>query len=202
MSLSSVDLRFLQGILTDPLIGISRRYKDLGMSTRHGNESQDRLVRAGLVRPIELSTASGRLKLLELTAEGTHTLRDRGLLAGAPPQNGAQHRYWKDAIADGFKRLGYETTIEKVVTDGKRVDVEAVKGDERVAIEVETERSKTTSNFPLILLHYPRLIVFLTDEGARPKVEAALRLLPDAELGRVAIWTPLDLQRATGRVDS
>jgi len=44
------------------------------------------------------------------------------------------------------RQKGYDVTVEKDLGNGKRVDVEAVKGKERIAIEVETGKSDIASN--------------------------------------------------------
>lgn len=199
-SLTTQDVELLKGILADPLVGISQRYKRMGVSTRHGNESKERLLKSGFIRVADVTTPTGRLKLLELTLQGEHYLRDRHLLATPVPRNGAAHRYWKNRIADHFRRLGYQVTIEKVVVNGKRVDVEAVKGDERIAIEVETGQSKSTSDFPLVLLHYPKLIILATDPIAQAKVQRALEQLPEDVRQRITCWTPTNIGQA-GELD-
>jgi hypothetical protein len=192
-----IDLTFLKGILEDPLIGINQRYKRLGVSTRHGNESKDRLIQAGLVKAVDVPTPTARLKLLELTAAGDRYSRQHKLSTGPRLRNGAEHKYWKQKVAEHFGSKGYTVAIEKPVVNGKRVDVEAVRGDERLAIEVETSHANSTSDFDLVLKHYPRLIVLATDINALAKVTTAINQLPETSQKRVTCWLPADIRGAS-----
>ena len=149
--LSEIELKFLLGIIRNPTVGISQRYKTLRLSTKHGNELKDRLVQREMIHMVEVVTPTALLKLSELTSSGEKFLRRKGLLPSPLPRNGAGHRYWKEQVASLIRKHGYTATIEKVVEDGKRVDVEAIKGEESLAIEVETGRAHSTSDFALVL---------------------------------------------------
>lgn len=199
--ITEIEQKFLQEILTNPLVGISKRYKNLGLSTRHGNELKDRLTARELIQVVEVATPTGRLKLLELTSTGENLLRRQGLLPSPIPRNGAGHRYWKEQAASLLRQQGYAVTIEKVVEDGKRVDVEGIKGDERLAIEVETGRSKSTSDFALVLRHYRKLIILVTDPLAEAKVNHVLQTLSPDEKTRTQVVRTKDLPMALTQVN-
>jgi hypothetical protein len=77
------------------------------------------------------------------------------------------------------------------------VDVEAVRGEERLAIEVETSHANSTSDFDLVLKYYPRLIVLATDVPALAKVTTAINQLPETSQKRVTCWLPADLKGTT-----
>ena len=84
------------------------------------------------------------------------------------------HEYWKRFYARLFEQQGYRVFLEAPRKRG-RVDVLAVKGPERVAIEVETGKSDVIANVKNDLLSkFDQLLVVATKEKSMAKVERDL----------------------------
>ncbi len=119
------------------------RYSRLKMNRRRGNIVQKALIEAGLIRPQDVITGQGRIVLFEVTKAGRQVLQDLGHQI-PDHRNGIVHRYWKKRIARQYRKQGYEVEIEKPI-DG-RPDITAVKGQRRIAIEIETGKSDVLGN--------------------------------------------------------
>jgi len=138
---------FLLDMIERPYVGMTNRYKKMDMSTRHGNLIQKSLEQKGMINVCEINTGKAQVRIPELTKDGAETLRDLGhdiKLNGS--KGGMEHRYWQNRIADHYKSKGYKVIIEKNIGDEKRVDIEALKDQECIAIEVETGKSDAKSN--------------------------------------------------------
>jgi hypothetical protein len=100
----------------------------------------------GLLTETEISTGKGRIKALQPTKKGYGILgMDKGerQTIGNP---GPEHEYWKNRVADHYRKLGYDVEIEKHIGDGKSVDIAASNTHETIAIEIETGKSDAVYN--------------------------------------------------------
>ena len=128
----------LEDIAIDPMIGVDRRYKKLGLNPRDGNQLQQLLSDKGLVRSVRVD----RNKLFELTEKGLDALdlnglkRPKGLARG-----GATHNYYLQKIKEELQRLGATTVLEK-----NDIDLVAHTQAGIVAVQVETGKSNIKKN--------------------------------------------------------
>jgi len=126
---------------------MANRYKKLKVSTRHGNEIRGNLEKRKLVTVKHINTGKAQVKIPELTDKAAESLKKQGFEVKLNGSRGSlEHRYWVHRVAEHYRQKGYDVTVEKDLGNGKRVDVEAVKGKERIAIEVETGKSDIASN--------------------------------------------------------
>ena len=84
--------------------------------------------------------------LAQLTKEGCHVLGEFGYESdNRIRQYGLIHEFWRDKVKRYYKKLGYEVTAERKL-NGERTDLAAAKGEERIAIEIETGNSNAIGN--------------------------------------------------------
>lgn len=171
--ITEAERAFLVDVLKRPFAGMANRYRSLGVSTRNGNGIRHALEAKGLIAVRDVNTGKGQLKLPELTQKGATELQQ----AGYDTQSngcvgGAEHHYWVHRVAEHFRRRGYQVELEKRLPSGGRVDIEAVKGAEKLAIEVETGKSDVRGNVAkLANLGYSRILLVPTNAEARVKCE-------------------------------
>ena len=127
----------LVSVNENPFLGVSARYKEIGVDTKKGTKAKAELVALGLVREVEVRTGKrGRNpKLLELTADGRAALEDRGQEVRSGAKGGIEHQWWQQKVKDYYEEQGYDTTIEYQLGK-KSIDVYAVRADDVVAVEM------------------------------------------------------------------
>ncbi len=127
-------LRLLQHIAEVGELGVTERYRSLGLSRRRGTELKRSLLAEGLVTEQHAALPGGRVTLLELTARGWERL-------GCPPPSGraggALHRFWMHRIAAALQDRGWAVVREHPVGGGAAVDIWAERGNRSLAVEVE-----------------------------------------------------------------
>jgi len=85
-----------------------------------------------------------------------------------------RHEFWKNFYVRRFVDRGYSVARE-APRRGGRVDVLAVKDDEKIGIEIETGKSDVVKNVRNCLRSgFSKVIVVATDRGALKKVERQL----------------------------
>ncbi len=132
--------RILEHVGRTPLRNISQRYKELKLHPLDGKNAVKELHEKKLVtlRPIQLS--AGRPSIyLELTQLGSAILAKKGVDLSQwndyVGHTSLEHRVYQTLIASSLRKLGY--TVEKEFRmEGKRFDVYAEKGNEKLGIEV------------------------------------------------------------------
>ena len=109
---------------------------------------------------------------IEKNKEGKQVL---GAKEAKPPgRESLVHQYWKRFYGERFKEQGYKVQLEAPRRSGN-VDVLAVKGDEAIAIEIETGKSDIVRNVKQDLLSgFNKVLIVATDEKALAKVEQEL----------------------------
>ncbi|MBA7639042.1 hypothetical protein ES703_46698 [subsurface metagenome] len=65
---------------------------------------------------------------------------------GLPKNASLEHEYWKKLVAQQYMIKGYKVEEEVPIGDGKAIDLVATKGNERIAIEIETGKSDVEGN--------------------------------------------------------
>lgn len=164
----------IEDVAKYPLCGVVARYKRLGISRRKGTESKERMEKEGLISCQEISTDNGRTTLLELTKKGEKVLKTFGK---AKPtlhkKESLEHRYWKKRAAEHYRQIGYRV-IEEEDARGTGPDIILVKGEESVAVEIETGKADPGRNMERNLgTGYVGIIVLATGTEAMGKCEAA-----------------------------
>ena len=135
----------LTDVAADPLSGMVERYRRMGVSRRKGNAWKEDCIQRRLISTVDISTRSGRVVLLELTEEGKRTLRRTDVeVPDRSRWGGLEHEYWKAKVAEHLTRLGWTVSIEEPVNG--YTDLIAQRGDEKVAVEIETGKSDWRAN--------------------------------------------------------
>lgn len=139
--------RLLEDILAEPFAGVQKHYDNLRVSSRNGHKIKEGLEAKGLLKPHEVTIPEGGTKIvLEITKPGVELLQELGHTCHHPYfANGAEHEVAKDQVARSLKTQGFHVTKEHRLPAGT-VDVYAKRGDERIAIEVETGKSNIQAN--------------------------------------------------------
>jgi hypothetical protein len=145
--ISSEERDFLRDIAEYPLSVVTERYGRLGLSVHKGNAIKENLLETGLIEQEKVSVPQGSVTLLKATEKGRELLASWGIQPKALPHNGSlSHEYTKKRIAEEYRSRGYHVEEEYPLGGGKAVDLMATKGDERIAIEVETGKSQVNEN--------------------------------------------------------
>jgi Helicase HerA, central domain len=182
---SAHELGFLEDVAEHPLSGVVQRYKRLGANRRKGNAWKQACVGKGLVSVAEVSTASGKVVLLDLTDAGREALRANGHEVPDRPRWGSpEHEYWKHTIAEGLKGAGYEVVIEEPVNG--YTDLIARRNGRSYAVEIETGKSDWCANLEKNLKKgFDQIVIVPTNEDAHRRIAA--ELADNAQDGRVKV---------------
>lgn len=177
--LDCTSLSFVEDVMLHENDGVDVRYKRLGLSADKGSRIKRSLVDHGVLEEQQVKIGRTRRILLRVTQEARRQL---GLDSSKLERGSIAHEYWKRYYAQLFKEQGYQVQLEAPRLDG-RVDVLAQKGNESVAIEVETGKSDVVKNVKRDLrARFARVLVVATDEKAMRKVEQ--------QLGRAGLLIP------------
>lgn len=85
--------------------------------------------------------------MLKLTQDAGSLLASFGVKVKSLPKNASlEHEYYKELVARHYRLNGYEVEKEVPIGEGKEVDLVATKGNESIAIEVETGKSDVEEN--------------------------------------------------------
>jgi len=165
-------LRFLEDILALPFSPLVQRYKRLSLSMRNGNLLKSSCHSQGFLLPRDIITRKTRITLLELTGKAKAILRQEGHEI-ANVNEGVVHKYWKEKIADYYRKKGFVVEIEKVI-NGKPDLI--ITGKNRVAVEIETGKSDVLTNIKRsIKLGFDDIIVVATDAGVKEDISKMLK---------------------------
>lgn len=134
----------LHDIHERPLSGVVERYRRLMLSRRNGDVLKKALIEHGLIEPVHIPTRSGRMVLLEITAIGWNYLAKAGIKKEVRHNEGIEHRFWKQKIAELFQNEGYVVLIEEPINGFTDIIIE--KNGKRLPIEVETGKSDWKKN--------------------------------------------------------
>ena len=168
--LDEICFEFLEDVMAHEDDGVRVRYKRLGWSGDKGNRIKNQLVESGVLEEQEVKTGRTYKLLLRVTPRA----RERLGLKKNLGRGSLAHEYWKRFYAATFLDHGYRVELEAPRQNG-RVDVLATKGNESVAIEVETGKSDAVWNVKQNLRSgFGRVLVVATDEAALRRVERQL----------------------------
>ncbi|MDX2199619.1 MAG: DUF87 domain-containing protein [Phycisphaerae bacterium] len=158
--LDSLSLAFLSDVVQHPDDGVKARYRRLGWSMSKGTRIKNALIYSGLLDSEWLTLGLTRTLLLRLTPHAKTLLSPTArpneqtpllLQKNRTPTSGREsipHEYWKRFIARQYEQAGYAVTLEapRPPPASGRVDILAKRGNETIAIEIETGASNARRN--------------------------------------------------------
>jgi len=175
--LTDVEKRFIMDVVENPFIGISQRYKKLNISTKNGNPIRERLIEKELIKRIDVITKNSRIILFELTKKGEDIAKKSGYrLKKLNGRAGLEHEYWRHIVGKYYEKRGYKVSAE-IPVNGE-ADIVAEKGNQRVAIEIETGKkiSRAISNIDKDLkADFTMVISVATSRPVEEKIRNQLR---------------------------
>ncbi len=163
--LNAEELEFVADVIRHPDSGVNDRYRRLGWSADRGTRVKRRLLGASMLE--ESVVPVGRTRKMILRTKRAADWR------GA---ESVPHEYWKRFYWRRLRSVGFNAVLEakRVKTSG-RVDLLAKRGQERIALEVETGRSDIVENVRRDLRErVDRVIVTCTSAAAKRQVERKL----------------------------
>lgn len=187
--LSQMEMLMLNDIVKNRFSSTSERYSRLGLNAYQGNKIRLNLVGKGLIEIMDLPVRTGRVKIFELTARGKEILRNQGIDPNMSHRKGGmEHEYWKNRVAEHFRRKGYRVTEEYSIGGGKAVDLVAVNDKERIAIEIETGKSDAVHNIQRALrAGFYKVVCIALNGKVKQKIDEQLKSIELPESGNVVI---------------
>ena len=171
VTLEKPALQLLYDILLHPLDGVRQRYRHLALSDKKGHRTKETLLRHGWIEGQLIEIGRTRKLILRLSEQAKKTL---DLNNEIPEYGSLEHEYWKQFYAQRFRDKGYEVTLEAHRGSG-RVDIAAVKDDQKTAIEIETGKSDFLNNLRQNLTaKYDRILIVATNRKAFDNIEHTL----------------------------
>jgi hypothetical protein len=176
-TLSPLGRIILENIEMKPFIGFVKRFKDLGLKITDGYRVIEELTAMRLIVPL---TIDGQ-RLYEVSQKGREALGRKAFHKG---RGGLEHRYYIEKIKEHYLiREGF-TYLEK-----DDIDLVIEKGDQILAIQMETGKSDIHGNLMKLCRHKADLKYSLaTNRDAEVQVREILKnnFLPDRERIQVA----------------
>jgi hypothetical protein len=161
-----------------PLLSTVERYHHLGINEYQGNKHKIALLKKGYITIESISTSSGRVKLMVLTAKGVQWLNERGFSSQqSDKEGGIQHQYWKKRLHDVFSKHGYAVKLEVPLRNNQAIDIVVSHNKRRVAVEIETGTNTyehILGNIQKCLGHSNGVVSFILDAEKAKKVKARL----------------------------
>ena len=171
-TLSPLGRIVLEDIGLNPLYGLVKRFKKLGLKVSNGYKVIEELTTLRLITPL---TIDGN-RLYELTSQGKKTLGKKITHKG---RGGLEHRYYVEKIKEHFIQNEGFTFLEK-----DDIDLVVEKLDKRLAIQMETGKSNIQANlFKLGKYNADLKYVLTTNRETEIMVKNILKdlLVPDKE---------------------
>jgi DNA-binding MarR family transcriptional regulator len=177
--LAANEALLLRDVADARMSSVTERYMRLRLNAYQGSKARDSLLRKGLIEVKDVPVRTGRVKALELTPKGREAAEGLGLEAGPSFRTGGpEHSYWKRRIADGLRQKDWQVIEEYRIGGGRAVDLAAVKGRERMAIEIETGNSEAVYNVRKSMeAGFERIFCVALDGHLKKKIEEQLMAL-------------------------
>jgi len=178
MKLGEEENRLVMDIESNVSSSTTERYKRIGLNARKGNKVKDSLIRKGLIESKDMSTGTGRIKLLVLTEKGQTVLKSKGNPNIGSRKGGLEHVYWINRIEEFFKKRDYMVSREKAIGKGRTVDLVLEMKNQRTAVELETGKSEAVYNIRKCLeAGFDKVLCVCLDEETKEKIESDIRKL-------------------------
>jgi hypothetical protein len=143
-SLGKEERKLLEDIVKFAVSGIADRFRRLNVTAHQGYKILEVLLSTGFIISSFIATTKGRVRFLQLSEKGKQLI-DSKESRDLSTKGGPEHEYWKHKVAASLREHGYTVEFEKAV-DGHYADILANKGNETVAVEVETGKSDAMEN--------------------------------------------------------
>jgi hypothetical protein len=180
----------LRDIAKHPIAGITARYERLGWNPKLGNDTKNGIIAKGLASFENVATATARMKILTLTADGIAHLAGTGITIPSWRRGGPAHEYWRATIRQLLERHGYTVTDEHPVGEQRAVDLHATKNEHEVFVEIETGKSDISANITKCTELPGTMVFFFVTNELREEYRDQLSVLT-----KVLALTPTDLDR-------
>jgi len=175
-TLSPLGRIMLENIAQKPVVGLVKRFRELGLKISHGYKTINELISSGLIIPL---TIDGN-RLYELTARGKKALGKKMPQKG---RGGMEHRYYIEKIKEHYIKCEGFTFIEKDDIDLLVETIERI-----MAIQMETGKSDIHANLKKLGRHKADLkYMVTTNQETEIRIREILKdlLIPDKEKIRV-----------------
>ena len=173
-AITKPEMVFLFDIVKHPFSTTTQRYKRLDTNPRRGNQIKSHLLKKGFITDVGISTATGQVKLLQLTQSGCALLpkKRRQSVIENPSLT---HQYWVNEIKQVLEKNDYAVFLEHRFLSGGVVDLYATKAKINIAVEVETSKSDVLHNVRKCMnANVNHLIIAATTKSALAKMKAQL----------------------------
>ncbi len=175
--------QLLRDVAASPISTITNRYERLGWNYKTGNAIKDAVISKGFATFDPVTTPTGQVKILSLTDCARDLLARAGVEVARTRHGGPEHEYWKHIIGARLHAHGFTVTEEYPVGGGKTVDLYAVRGEQRVIVEVETGHSDIAANVTKCEGQDAEIVFVFTSPQVRSAHEAMIHAaLPKARL--------------------
>ena len=174
--ISPQERSLLFDVAEHPLSVVTERYQRLGWSAHTGTKVKRSLLEKGLAEEERIGVPEGTVTLMKLDEKGRDVLAEWGVDVKPLPKNASlEHEYHRELVARHFREKGYDVKQEVHVGEGRTVDLVAVKGDERIAIEIETGKSSATDNlYKCAAARFERMYIVATSDEALRTISETL----------------------------
>lgn len=174
--LNELQHSFLVSVLQSPFIGASARYRQLQISTRHGNSVKDSLVSNGYLLPAMIHIHHNTMVLFELTEKAKAYLAEAGFEIKEDKHAGSiEHRFGIHYVKNHYQKHGFKVELEKKTANGKAIDLVATRDNEVVANQIETGKSDVKGNVAAAFEDgYSTVFVIATNYSALQKIKREL----------------------------
>jgi hypothetical protein len=180
----------LRDVAEHPISMITHRYERLAWNYKTGNAIKDAVISKGFATFDPVPTPTGQVKILSLTDRARDLLERAGVPVARSRHGGPAHEYWKHIIGERLREQGFTVTEEYATGGGKTVDLYAVRGEQRLGVEVETGRSDIMANVAKCAALDAEVMFVFTDTQTRSMHEAAIQ----AALPTVRVLTTADIK--------
>lgn len=173
-------------ILQFPITTITGRYQRLGWNAYTGNLVKDQLLNKGLAFFEPVSTPTGRVKILQLSATGEEAANATGLRKGYR-RGSAEHEYWRHELMRALEQRGFTVQEEYLIGGGRTTDLCAMKDGLVTFWEIETGKSDVIGNIAKVKNLHGKVYFLFTSPVVRNQYAE--------QLGTHTALVPSDLPR-------
>lgn len=196
-SLSAIEEELLRDIRDHPMDGVVRRYARVSVSRRRGNRAKKDLIARRIVEPVDVSTKTGKVVLLDFTAAMKDAMRRNHVAVRNPREGGLVHAFWVDQLRKALETHGWKVQCERSLGGGQAVDLDASRKGCHAAVEVETG-TRGFGNIRRLLEHgYDWILSFSTSEDVEARTRRDLRK-SDISANHILFAKPSDYERKIG----